>query len=367
MSETNPPDESGGPIDFLATERLLLPISENEPAGVSLRYEGIYDKIREAAREDDPSLPQGVWQRELKRADWRDVGRLCFDALENRSKDIQLAAWLLEALLHLHEFEGLDRGLKLLLELCERFWDVIHPEIDEDDPEVRLFPFLWLDEKLPVKLKLRPVTMPPSGEVCDPVTFLDYERNHLAEKLPEKETRELMDRSIKATPIGFHKKQSADIGSSLKRLSTLERYLDEKCGRDAPGFSQLRETLESIKHLSDKFLKEKAGRDATTETEENGNGDDGNFNCLPDEDLFETFGGGLRIKNRSHAYHILGETADYLAMREPHSPVPLLLKRAISWGNMDFPELLREIVTDGSVLKQVMSLLKVDGGEESPK
>ena len=46
---------------------LLAPISEKRPAGESLRYEGTYDRIMEARREDDPSLEQGVWKR-CKRA-----------------------------------------------------------------------------------------------------------------------------------------------------------------------------------------------------------------------------------------------------------------------------------------------------------
>ena len=34
-------------------EKLLYPISVERPAGESLRYEGTYDRIREARRQDD--------------------------------------------------------------------------------------------------------------------------------------------------------------------------------------------------------------------------------------------------------------------------------------------------------------------------
>ena len=60
---------------------LLAPISEKKPAGESLRYEGTYDRIMEARREDDPSLEQGVWKHELKQADWNLVSQLCLEAL----------------------------------------------------------------------------------------------------------------------------------------------------------------------------------------------------------------------------------------------------------------------------------------------
>ena len=54
-------------------ERFLSPISEASPSGESLRFDAIYDDIKKLREEDDASLPQGVWQRELKRADWPGV------------------------------------------------------------------------------------------------------------------------------------------------------------------------------------------------------------------------------------------------------------------------------------------------------
>ncbi len=51
-------------------ERLLNPISVEHPAGESLRYEGTYDQVRAARREDDAELSQGIYVTDLKRADW---------------------------------------------------------------------------------------------------------------------------------------------------------------------------------------------------------------------------------------------------------------------------------------------------------
>jgi type VI secretion system protein ImpA len=81
----------------LELDALLAPISDEQPAGEWLRYDDLHDRIKEARREDDPDLPLGVWQTELKRADWPTVQTLCAGALAGYSKDLQLAAWLLEA------------------------------------------------------------------------------------------------------------------------------------------------------------------------------------------------------------------------------------------------------------------------------
>jgi len=49
----------------------------------------------------------------------------------------------------------------------------------------------------------------------------------------------------------------------------------------------------------------------------------------------------LSIESREQAYRILGEVADYLERTEPHSPTPYLIRRAISWGEMNFHKFLQ--------------------------
>ena len=150
------PETLTWPVDL---DTLLAPISDLRPTGESLRLD-VYDQIREARRGDDPNLPQRVWQTELKRADWPRVESLCHDALATRSKDLQLAAWLLEAWLHLHGFAGAAPGLSLTTGLCEHFWDTLYPENDGADLEGRLAPIYWLNEKLSLLLRAIPITEP---------------------------------------------------------------------------------------------------------------------------------------------------------------------------------------------------------------
>ncbi|MGH9447293.1 MAG: type VI secretion system ImpA family N-terminal domain-containing protein, partial [Terriglobia bacterium] len=70
-------------------EQLLMPVAGENPAGELLRYEGTYDQVRDARREDETNLNQGIWQRDLKKADWQVASSLCLGALEKRSKDLQ--------------------------------------------------------------------------------------------------------------------------------------------------------------------------------------------------------------------------------------------------------------------------------------
>jgi len=92
---------------------LLNPISADKPAGENLRYAPVYDKIKEARREDDDA-PQGDWKRERKVADWPVVIKLISESLAAKTKDLQLAAWLTEAMLNKEGVAGLREVLELI-------------------------------------------------------------------------------------------------------------------------------------------------------------------------------------------------------------------------------------------------------------
>src|ERR1700729_1344543 len=108
---------------------LLTPIAGDNPSGANLRYDPVYDQIKEARRQDDTG-PQGDWQRERKIADYRQVVDLAGKCLAERSKDLQLAVLFTEASLHREKFPGLHQTLDMLRGLLEQFWDTLYPEIE---------------------------------------------------------------------------------------------------------------------------------------------------------------------------------------------------------------------------------------------
>src|SRR5436190_17450151 len=103
-------------------DEILTPIPGANPAGENLRYNPVYDKIKEARREDDDA-PQGEWQRERKVADWPLAIKLISEALATKSKDLQLTAWLAEAMLNREGVAGLREVLDLIRGYLEKFWD----------------------------------------------------------------------------------------------------------------------------------------------------------------------------------------------------------------------------------------------------
>lgn len=352
------------PVDF---EKLLQPISDARPSGESLRSDGTYDRINEARREDDASLSRGIYQIELKKADWAAVEEMCLEALETRSKDLLVGAWLLDAWMHLYGFAGVGDGLKLLTALCENFWDTLYPEMNGDDIEGRLAPVVWLNEKLSLRLKLIPVTAPQANDVF-PYSYADWEsaahleqiavRNPKAVQAAEasgKPTTTKFHASVMMSPREFYADLFDDLHVAIDACMTLEKLLDEKCGKQSPSFHLFKENLGTILHLVTEVLRarqedpyqEGAGVEMPADSEEEEDGaNSGQWSSSP-------------IRSRAEAYRRLSEAADYLLRTEPHSPTPYLVKRAVAWGSMSLFEVLQQIIRNDTEMQEVNKLLRL--------
>jgi hypothetical protein len=64
---------------------------------------------------------------------WREVKRLGVEALRTRSKDIEVACWVTEALIRVDGLPGLADGAALITGLCERYWDAGFPSLATED------------------------------------------------------------------------------------------------------------------------------------------------------------------------------------------------------------------------------------------
>lgn len=71
---------------------------------------------------------------------------------------------------------------------------------------------------------------------------------------------------------------------------------------------------------------------------------------------------GAALANRDQAFTELRKISEFFQRTEPHSPVHMLLERAIRWGYMPLPELLAEMVGEND---QVMGRISQMAGLES--
>lgn len=328
-------------------EELLQPISAEKPSGDYLLYENVYDLIKDARRQEE-NLPQGDWQRDIKKADWKTVQQLCFQTLAKQSKDLQLAVWWMEAKINLEEFQGITDGLILINQLCDKFWDSIYPLPDEGDWESRTAPLVWMNEKIPAAIGMLSITSPQDVEQPR-YTFFDYQKVNQPQANQSSDLNmSQLQQSATLTPTTFYQNLNNQLNTSLQLLKQLNAFLDEKYQRHAPSLIKFREVLGNIQAFALRILKERAANMPVLEHENN------QQNQIDGENYNNNTG---EIRSRDDAYQRLAQAADYLLRTEPHSPTPYLVKRAVSWGSLPLQELLLELVNDRSDLRALYTLL----------
>lgn len=339
----------------VAFEQLTAPISGAQPGGENLRSNGVYRAIQEARREDDPSVPMGPWTRELKRAEWVRVGELASSALAGRSKDLQLAAWLLEAQIHRDGFAAIAPCTTLVRVLCERHWDCLYPRVDGADLEYRTNVIHWMNEKLLPVLRLLPLTQPVRD--ARPLNWADWEQARRNEQhratVGDQETLEGVNvlefsAAMAGTATEWHRDQYRQLGDGLESLEQLTATLNQLCGEESPSLRQLSGLLEQIQMLIGSEL-HKRGVPLEVEAAEESE-------TAPNEQARPAPVPG-EVRDRAAAYARLAELAEFLQRIEPHSPVPYLLKRAVSWGNLGTAELYREMFVKGGGRLDIFELL----------
>lgn len=354
-------------------EGLLQPISEDHPSGESLRYSGLYDEISEARRADD-DLNKGAWESELKQADFREVIKLAVPALTTQSKDLQIAVWLSEALVKMHGFVGLRDGLKLVGGFQEKFWETLHPEIDEGDMEGRANAISWLDSQVSFAARSAPLLGERGYSLND---WEESKRFEIPENIDglmpdakpaalalkaqaEKENRvtgEMWRRQLGETRRAWCEALNFTLEEASAALTELNRVIEEKYDRNQmPGVSNCRKAIDTIHSEFQKILEQKRieepdpvldeavdEAEAGVEGAAEGNGKSG--------------GAKGPVKTRQEALKQLAEIADYFQRTEPHSPVSYLVQRAVKWGNMGLDTWLQDVIKDNSIIEQVRQTL----------
>jgi type VI secretion system ImpA family protein len=379
-------------LAFVDLAALLAPIQDAAPTGLPLRYDAVYDRIRESRREDDSSLPQGIWTRDLKRADWPEVNRVGTTAMVMRGKDLQVAAWLLEAWIHLHDFAGARQGFELMFGLADRYWPTLHPLPDGTDFGARIATIEWVNEKLSAVIAAIPVTAPTDHAIRawtwaerDDVLRHENDQRRLTPKGTKPAapadaraahfTSEAFGVSAEMTPRQFFADAVEDLSAAITAARALVMLVDEQCGADAPGLSQAIDTMTAIREWMKPMSVsphsgaavgqqpiEEAASPAGAPIEASMNGE--RMDAIEDAASSSSSASPVdHARARAEAYRKLAEAAQTLMRIEPHSPTPYLVRRAIAWGGMSLAELMRHFIDSGYDLRSLYSMLGMDEGE----
>lgn len=246
-------------------DTLLAPLPGDNPAGEDLRYTGVYEQIKEARKAED-AFALGEWQHETKSADWGQVVSIASEALSSKSKDLQIAAWLTEALIVTEGFEGLAVGLTVLEGLLGNYWETVYPLMEEGDIEFRIAPLEFLNERLASCVRQVPLTAAGySWLVWQESRDVGYEadtKNKFGDVDEAKKQRrdelisegkvsaEQFDAVAAQAPQPFRLALAAQLVSCREAFDALDKRVDETFGRDAPRISDIGQALEECARLA---------------------------------------------------------------------------------------------------------------------
>jgi type VI secretion system protein ImpA len=331
----------------------------------------LFDTLRDEFNELREEVPPGAKDvngqpRDPKKADWKKLEELAKETLQKKSKDLRVAGCLTEALVRQHGFAGMRDGLGLIRRLCEACWDRLYPVIEDGDPLSRFEPVLnMIDDPdrglmLPSTLRKLPLVRPKEKDKPSYSVF-DYE---LAQdpKRPEAKTLETINQTMTVTPYEQIRGDLEEITASLAERDKLFQMLGPKMNNKgpAPGFVKIREALTGCQRLAEIVAKKVAplgpppGSEADNKEGPGAKGD----GAAP---------GKRAVPTRADIYSQLQALADQLGAMEPHSPIPYLIRRCVTLGNLPFPDMIKELVREDKILAEMKRELGIKDATPAKK
>ncbi len=332
--------------DLLA---LLNAVSEDKPCGDYLEYDAGYLELAKniLGTPEDPISGESA-----QPPNWRDIEKKSLAILQ-QSKDIQVAVYLLRALINLEGLLGFRDGLKLLHGLLLAYWEPIHPQLDPDDnldPTARVN---ILEELSSFESVLRPLSLVCLVESKSTGRFSLRDIQIATDKLDVPKGAAKPDLNlIKAAFLDAPREAVMAVYQAVIEcigiIQQLDSLIGDKVGiENGPDFSGLMSLLKEMRHAFEQF--------ATTLVEES----DEQSGVALDGESGEAAPARKQaavgsINSRQDVLKTLDLICKYYADVEPSSPVPILLNRAKSLVTLDFMQIVQNLLPGSlSQLEQI--------------
>ncbi|MBS7697297.1 MULTISPECIES: type VI secretion system protein TssA [unclassified Chelatococcus] len=346
-------------VGIVDINTIVAPFAGEQPAGFDTRGDSTasvsYHELKDARAAARAAERRAAYDEESASASsaeavqaWRIVAAQAVQLLATASKDLEVAAWLSEALLRLHGFAGLRDGFRVIAGLVETHWEDLHPQPDEDGLQRRLAGIAGLNGEgmegtLIAPIRLAALVPHASGDFA----LWHYERAARMERLSPVSAREAA-----IAEAGFSLETVAMAARALPRSSASEIFgsvvdahaavkaagaaLDEAAGGAAPSLRQILNVLEEVREACC-YLGLAPGDGATGEEED-----------LPVEASQASQDGCTQggYTSRDAAIAEVVRIAAYLRRIEPHSPISYTLDEAVRRARLPLMDLLPELIPD---------------------
>ena len=337
-------------------EKLLQPISDNQPCGPDLSYDPRLDEL-ETVLKGQPEVEMGSVVKPAEPPDWRQLKGAALEFL-GASKHLRVAAMACCSLLKVDGLPGFRDGLQVIRGLLEQYWEPLYPLLDPDDnndPQQRLNILSSLTaSRLSVTGWLQIIDYLCTVSLCRPKGAPPISLDDLMAATKRKEAGP--DGTVPAGPdLGQLNKafQNANLDEvkanheavtqCLEAVAGIDGFLTSTLGAGGTiNFDDLRGVLQQIERtlaprVGGAAASAASGDAAAAESEAGAAGAQGGVS---------TFAGVAvsgSIRSRDDVVRTLESICDYYQQVEPGSPVPFLLRRAQKLAKMNFLEAMQEL------------------------
>jgi len=399
MSTADPSAAAVG-FDF---ERLLAPVSEENPVGADLRQvtvdgksmllADIEDKRKliiggkneilepQEGRVDAAAVASALAQQRKK--EWREVEKMLIDAFA-KGKELGAAVSLAQAAVISRGWAALGPSLRFIRVIQERFSDSLYPmpETDERGKDFtnRLVLLERLDHEnfLPLAIGQLPITDPRTGgefswadhrqlQILRQSRPAKNEDPEARRQMIEERARAFEDAVAKSTPAYYRSLLNTmqNASAELEALrSFVERYYAGAPEDERPTFRRTAEALEECRSLAAQCLRKTGGEQASAAPD----------SAAPDSGETAATGeipaaAGTRVAAAASdrdVVQLLEAALAYLRLHQRHNPAAFLVEEAIRWTKMPIGSWYLEASEDTSMSGFISKLMRRGGSAGSP-
>jgi len=351
-------------MSSLDIEALLAPLSDESPCGDDLSYDPAYMEL-ERSIQGTGEQQVGESVIEAIEPNWNEIQAQSLELL-GRTRDLRVVVYLTLATMKKAGLPGLRDGLSLLARSLNQYWDQVYPQLDPDD------------DNDPMERMNIVASLAARDTYQDPVSFLKRLREIPVVQAPALGSFSLHDHLVatgrmpaaegESAPQASHIAgafQASDpeavaangqaINEAVDTLRAINDDLYDKVGpSQAPDMSALEEALQQIQTLFAENAPD-AGPAAVPEAAVA-------VGAAPAAAAPPPAPPG-EVNTRADVLDALDKICKYYAKHEPSSPLPMLLKRARKLAEMDFVDIIKDMVPDSMPQIQIIGGLAEEGSE----
>jgi len=333
---------------------LLLPVTDDAPAGDDLEYDPEFLELeRTAAPKAEKVIGDSV--KAAEEPDWDKVQSLAL-GLMNRSRDLRIAIHLTNAWTRSRGVTGWSDGLALIRGMLENLWDSVHPQLDsedDDDPTMRVNSVVPLGDMQASLGHFRNTPFVQSPRLGR-FSLRDLRLANGTLKTADGGTPEAGMSDIEACCMDCAEDELVStaraVSEAFDHAKAIDGIFTDRVGTAGPDLKNLLSEIHELKKFLDPQVARRLPGEGAGDADQAGEADDAGAGAgATVRSVPGAISGPQDVSRR------IDELCEYYARNEPSSPVPLLLRRAQQLIGMGFEDLLKNLAPGGIQELRVVS------------